>query len=181
MPTARWFPTRACRSSSRCSARTRPTGQAQLAQFGSTGAEADQEGGAGFIAGVDDSVDPPASPLVDPGAYSQIRILGIPGDQTTGQQRVPVILTSLRDDTVGVTVRGVKMYDIFNSYPIGPFTKYAGQSLTTPKPGDGGYIYIGSNSLTTYDLTDPRQGSLIDNADISLHDADRDPGRRDHR
>ena len=28
-------------------------------------------------------------------------------------------------------------------------------------------IYIGSNSLTTYNLTDPRQGSLIDNADIS--------------
>ena len=70
--------------------------------FGSTGAEADLEGGAGFIAGVDDSTDPTASPLVDPGAYSQIRILGIPGNQTTGQQRVPVILTSLRDGTVGV-------------------------------------------------------------------------------
>ena len=86
--------------------------------FGSTGAEADLEGGAGFIAGVDDSTDPTASPLVDPGAYSQIRILGIPGDQTTGQQRVPVILTSLRDGTVGVTARGVKMYNILNSYPI---------------------------------------------------------------
>src|SRR5208337_3586240 len=44
---------------------------------------------------------------------------------------------------------------------------YAGQSLTTPEPGDGGYIYIGGNSLTTYNLTDPRQGSLIDNADLS--------------
>src|SRR5208283_6060003 len=33
--------------------------------------------------------------------------------------------------------------------------------------GDGGYIYIGSNSLTTYNLTDPREGSLIDNADVS--------------
>ena len=59
----------------------------------------------------------PASPLVDPGAYSQIRILGIPGNQTTGQQRVPVIMTSLRDGTVGTTARGVKMYNIFNSYP----------------------------------------------------------------
>ena len=135
--------------------------------YGSTGAEADLAGGAGFIAGVDDSTDPTASPLVDPGAYSQIRILGIPGDQTTGQQRVPVILTSLRDGTVGVTARGVKMYNILNSYPVQPSTPYAGQSLTTPMPGDGGYIYIGSNSLTTYDLTDPRQGSLIDNADIS--------------
>src|SRR5208337_26853 len=86
---------------------------------------------------------------------------------TTGQQRVPVILTSLRDDTVGVTARGVKMYDIFNSYPVGPSTKYKGQSLTTPAAGDGGYIYIGGNSLTTYNLTDPREGSLIDNADVS--------------
>ncbi len=142
-------------------------GAGSLAQFGSTGVGASEEGGAGFIAGVDDSTDPTASPIVDPGAYSQIRILGIPGDQTTGQQRVPVILTSLRDDTVGVTARGDKMYDIFNSYPMQPFTPYAGQSLTTPAPGDGGYIYIGSNSLTTYNLTDPRQGSLIDNADIS--------------
>ena len=49
----------------------------------------------------------PRSPLVDPGAYSELRILGIPGNQTTGQQRVPVIITSLRDDTVGTTVRGV--------------------------------------------------------------------------
>ena len=92
---------------------------------------------------------PRASPLVDPGAYSQIRILGIPGNQTTGQQRVPVIMTSLRDGTEGVTARGVKMYNIFNSYPTGPSDRYAGQSLTTPQPGDGGYIYIGSNSLTT--------------------------------
>ena len=60
----------------------------------------------------------PADPLIDPGAYSEIRILGIPGNQTTGQQRVPVILTSLRDDTVGTTVRGVQMYDILNSDPV---------------------------------------------------------------
>src|SRR5262249_41100490 len=42
-----------------------------------------------------------------------------------------------------------------------------GQSLTTPAPGDGGLIYIGGNSLTDYNLEDPRDGSLIDNADIS--------------
>ena len=98
-------------------------GAGSLTQYGSTGLGASQEGGAGFIAGVDDTVETTPSPLVDPGAYSQIRILGIPGDQTIGQQRVPVILTSLRDDTVGVTARGVKMYDIFNSYPVGPYKR----------------------------------------------------------
>ncbi|MDR3620298.1 MAG: S8 family serine peptidase, partial [Paludisphaera borealis] len=142
-------------------------GAGDLSTYGSTGLGASQQGGAGFIAGVDDAVDPTPSPLIDPGAYSQIRILGIPGNQTTGQQRVPVIMTSLRDTTVGTTARGVKNYNILNSYPVGPFTPYANQSLTTPAPGDGGYIYIGGLSLTTYDLTDPRQGSLIDNADIS--------------
>ena len=68
---------------------------------------------------MDNDVDPGSSdPLIDPGAYSEIRILGIPGNQTTGQQRVPVIITSLRDDTVGTTVRGVQMYDILNSLPV---------------------------------------------------------------
>ena len=57
---------------------------------GNTGAAVD--GGAGFIVGVDDGVDPPSttgSPLVDPGAGSQIRILGIGGDEATGQPRSP--------------------------------------------------------------------------------------------
>ncbi len=40
-------------------------------------------------------------------------------------------------------------------------------SLTTPAAGDGGYIYIGGNSLTEYDPTNPLDGSIIDNADIS--------------
>ncbi|MGP0067921.1 MAG: hypothetical protein ACLQGP_30550, partial [Isosphaeraceae bacterium] len=135
---------------------------------GSTGTGASENAGAGFIVGVDDGVDPPSSPLVDPGAYSEIRILGIPGNQTTGQQRVPVIMTSLRDDTVGTTVRGVKMFDIFNSWPTqNTLGQYSGQGLTTPLPGDGGYIYIGGNSMTEYDPTDPFDGSIIDNADIS--------------
>ncbi|OJW22580.1 MAG: hypothetical protein BGO49_00940 [Planctomycetales bacterium 71-10] len=133
---------------------------------GSTGSGASQWGGAGFIAGVDDAVDPTAGPLVDPGVWSNIRILGIPGNQSTGQQRVPVIITSLRDTTVGTAARGVVNNTILNNYPIGPYTQYAGQSLTTPAAGDGGYIYIGGNSATTFDLNDPRQGSLIDNADI---------------
>ena len=33
--------------------------------------------------------------------------------------------------------------------------------------GDGGYIYVGGNSLTEYDPTNPFDGSLISNADIS--------------
>jgi hypothetical protein len=153
-----------------------PNGAHSLAQFGSTGSEASESGGAGFIVGVDDGVDPPVSPLVDPGAYSEIRILGIPGNQTTGQQRVPVILTSLRDDSVGVTARGVQENNIFHSWPTQAFLLTPGgapmypapQTLTTPYPGDGGYIYIGGNSLTEYNPTDPRGGgSFIDNADIS--------------
>ena len=81
----------------------------------------------------------------------EFRILGIPGNQTTGQQRVPVIITSLRDDTVGTTVRGVKMYDILENDPVYQQvvnTNTATNSLTTPQPGDGGYIYIGGNSMT---------------------------------
>ena len=148
-------------------------GAANLATtFGSTGFGAVQNAGAGFVVGVDDGVDPPTpgEGLPDPGAYSELRILGIPGNQTTGQQRVPVIITSLRDDTVGTTVRGVVMDDIFNSWPTQNFLRagaYVGQSLTAPEPGDGGYIYIGGQSLTEYNPTDPFDGSIISNADIS--------------
>jgi hypothetical protein len=135
---------------------------------GSSGLTAAENAGAGFVVGVDDGIDPPAlSPLVDPGAYSELRILGIPGNQTTGQQRVPVIITSLRDDTVGTTVRGVTMDAIWNSAPLQNFLKNTTLDLHAPSPGDGGYIYIGGNSLTEYDPTDPLQGSIINNADIS--------------
>lgn len=123
-------------------------------------------GGAGFLLGVDDGITSDVNPLIDPGVGSSIRILGIPGDQSTGQQRVPVIITSLRDTTVGTVARGVVNNQILNSYPVGPFSPIAGQSLTTPLPGDGGFIAVGANSETTADLTDPRFGSLIDNADI---------------
>jgi hypothetical protein len=146
------------------------------ATAGSTGADADANAGAGFIVGADNGVDPPNPDfLVDPGAYSQIRILGIPGNQTTGQARVPAIITSLFDDTVGTTVRGVKMYDIFNppttaedpNYPtFDPMAYSNGTLRTAPAPGDWGLILFGANSLPSYDLTDPRGGNLIDNADI---------------
>lgn len=120
--------------------------------------------GAGFMVGVDDGVDPPtdfAGAVVDPGAGSQIRFVGIPGNEATGQQRVPVILTSLRDGTVGKTVRGVDMFNIYNKDVRNP-----GMDLRAPAPGDGGNIYFGGNSLTDYNLFDPRDGNLIDNADI---------------
>ena len=97
-----------------------------------------------------------------PGSASQIRILGIGGNETTGQVRVPVILTSLRDNTVGKTIRGISQFKIFNNDPL----KAANFDYNTPAAGDGGYIYFGGNSLTDYNLLDPRDGSLIDNADI---------------
>jgi hypothetical protein len=146
-----------------------PNGAGVLSTYGSSGVNgntgASVDGGAGFIVGVDDGVDPPntnGSPLIDPGVGSQIRILGIAGDQTTGQQRVPVILTSLRDGTVGKTIRGIKEFNIYNNDPL----QAANFKYTTPAAGDGGYVYYGGNSLTDMNLQDPRDGSLIDNADI---------------
>ncbi len=151
-----------------------PNGAGSLSGIGSTGAvapaSAGQNVGAGFSVGVDNNVDPTTDPLIDPGVGSEIRILGIPGNQTTGQQRVPVIITSLRDGSVGTTVRGVQMFNILNSWPQEPYLPEfngATQSLTTPAAGDGGYIYIGANSMTEYDPTNPFDGSLISNADIS--------------
>ena len=111
-------------------------------------------GGAGFLAGVDNLVDPTADPTIDVGANSQMRFLGIGGNETTGQSRVPVVITSIHDSTVGTTVRGVKL-----------FTAVDGDTKA-PKAGDGGLIYFGGNELPNYNLLDPRGGSLIDNADI---------------
>jgi hypothetical protein len=113
------------------------------------------EGGAGFLVGVDNGIDPPADSLIDPGAFSQLRIVGIGASQITGQARVPVIITSLFDDTVGTTVSGVNMDTVIPG------------NTQAPAAGDGGIIYFGGNSLTSYDLQDPRYGSIIDNADIN--------------
>ena len=112
-------------------------------------------GGAGFMAGVDNGVDATADNTVDIGAGSQMRFLGIGASQTTGQVRVPVVITSIHDSTVGTTVRGVKM-----------FTAIDGDT-TNPAAGDGGLIEFGGNSLPSYNVLDPRGGNLIDNVDIS--------------
>ncbi len=115
-------------------------------------------GGAGFIVGADNGIDPPANPpfelLVDNGAFSQIRIVGIGGNQATGQTRVPVIITSIHDNTVGTTVGNTTINTVLRGDTV------------APQPGDGGVILFGANSLTNYALQDPRSGSLIDNADI---------------
>ena len=110
--------------------------------------------GAGFVVGIDNGIDPPADQLIDPGAFSDIRIVGIGANQTTGQSRVPVIITSAYDNTVGTTVNGIQMDQLITG------------STTSPSKGDGGVIYFGANSLTSYNLLDPRSGSIIDNADI---------------
>ncbi len=143
-----------------------PNGAGSLSGLGSQGLTAGNSAGAGFALGVDNGVDPTSDPLIDGGVQTALRILGIPGNQTTGQQRVPVIITSLRDGSVGTTVRGVQMYNILNSDPTWQ-ANHSGASLTSPAAGDGGYIYIGGNSQTEYNPYNPFDGSYITNADIS--------------
>ena len=114
-------------------------------------------GGAGFIVGADDGTDPPTpvETLIDNGAFSQIRILGIPANQSVpGSVRVPVTITSVNDNTIGTTVNGVTMNTVIPG------------NVTAPKAGDGGIIMFGGNSLTSYNPQDPRSGSIIDSADI---------------
>ena len=113
-------------------------------------------GGAGFIVGVDDGTDPPTpvEALIDDGAFSQIRILGIAANASTGQVRVPVTITSIYDTSVGTVVGSTLVTNVVTS------------GARAPAAGDGGIIYFGGNSLTNYNLEDYRSGSMIDNADL---------------
>ena len=110
--------------------------------------------GAGFIVGMDNGVDPTADPLIDGGVNSALRFVGIGANQTLGQSRVPVIITSVHDQTVGTTVRGVTMNQVIPN------------DTTAPAAGDGGNITFGALAATSYNLFDPRLGNIIDNADI---------------
>ncbi|QDV37134.1 S8 family serine peptidase [Tautonia plasticadhaerens] len=119
--------------------------------------------GAGWQLGFDDGVDPPASGLIPSGVGSQLRFLGIGGNESLGQQRVPVVVTSLRDASVGPNIRGIDQSNTFTNDPQGLLT---GDQLTTPEAGDGGVIAFGGTILNDYNLFDPRNGSLIDNTDL---------------
>ena len=114
----------------------------------------DSNAGAGVLIGNDDGVDPDTDPFFDAGRNASFRILGIPANETLDQQRVPVIVTSLRDNSVGVTVRGVDMSDAFRGDNV------------PPAAGDGGVIGFGSLAANNYSLLDPRGGNTIDNADL---------------
>ena len=74
---------------------------------GSIGDNSDTNAGAGFIVGVDNGTNPTTAPELGSGMDSEIRFIGIAANETTGQQRMPVILTSLLDSSVPLTVRGV--------------------------------------------------------------------------
>ena len=133
---------------------------------GSNGAGSAENAGAGFIVGVDDGVDPPANTrLVGAGLDSQLRIIGIGANETTGQQRVPVIFTSLLDSSVTRTVRGIDQSQTY-AKPVARYIPVLG-TRTTPQAGDGGLIYFGGLMLTDYNLWDPRDGSIIMDADLS--------------
>ena len=80
-----------------------------------------------------------------------------------------MIITSLRDDTRRHhgSRRGDGRHRQQHPASLRDDLSNNGAHLTTPAAGDGGYIYIGGKSLTEYDPTNPFDGSLISNADIS--------------
>ncbi len=86
-------------------------GSAATGELG-LGVTASSNAGAGFEFGYDNGVDPPSDPYIDQGLNDSLRILGIGGNETTGQSRVPVIITSVHDSSVGPLVRGVNQSQV---------------------------------------------------------------------
>ncbi len=117
---------------------------------------ASSNAGAGFEFGYDNGVDPPGDPYIDQGLNDSLRILGIGGNETTGQSRVPVVITSVHDSSVGALVRGVNQSQVIPNDAV------------APKPGDGGAIVFGGNITNDYNAFDLREGNRIDNVDISF-------------
>jgi hypothetical protein len=140
--------------------------------------------GAGFQVGMDDGNDNQVNSTVcfdhgshancqsngttDWGLGASLRLLGVPGDEATGQSRVPVVITSLFDDAEGP--RGEPQNtDGLNSLNLAaPLTGQA----NAPSAGNWGDIFIGARSAGDRDdlLVTDLLGKLV-------RDAQAVPGR----
>ncbi len=128
------------------------------------------EEGAGFAFGVDDGIDPPTNAVIDQGLDSQLRILGIGADPTTGQARVPVIITSFHDSSIPRTINGVDQSSVID-FP-------AGTTAPTPKAGDGGVIFFGGVHAAHLQRPRHARGEPDRQRRHQLHHADRARGGR---
>ena len=132
-------------------------------------------GGAGFLVGVDDGGRSRSQPAGRSGCLHPVAHPGHSGqpDHRTAARAGHLDLAPRRHGRRhrpwSHDERHLQLVAESDFRTVGPTVRRppgTHQTLTTPRPGDGGYIYIGGNSLTDYDLTDPLDGSLIDNADI---------------
>ncbi|GEM_PF-3235789 len=107
--------------------------------------------GAGFQIGMDEGHDAffdtdsaiQSNPTTDWGLGSAFRILGVPANEATGQPRVPVVLTSLRDDSEGPKGQP------HNTDAVNDLTDQQGSLIGVPGApvtGDWGDIFIGARS-----------------------------------
>ncbi len=132
--------------------------------------------GAGFQVGMDDGIDCQihlhnpcqSNPTTDWGLGSAIRILGVPGNEATGQSREPVVLTSLRDDREGPG--GLPSDTDSNGFI--PATGSLTGVGNAPAAGDWGDIFIGARSAG--DRDDLQVRDLLGNLRV---DAQAIPGR----
>src|SRR5262249_49098880 len=105
---------------------------------------------------------PYSNPTLDWGLGSAIRILGIGGVEATGQNRVPVVLTSLEDDREGP---GGLPQDT-NADGLIPLTGTLTGIGNAPSSGDWGDIFVGARSAGDRDdLWVPNiLGQMVQNA-----------------